>query len=276
MQNEPQPPVLGVDPVTGEPYPAPPPPPPVLEAPPKKLLAPIWHTVLVVLILLGNSLATALFTHKGAGAGIVTEKDRIVQYAATIGLEFFLLAVVWVGLRLNKTKLRQVIGGRWNTPEEFLIDVGIAIGFWIAAFLILIGLGFLLGLTKGAQVGEAKKLAEMLAPHTPAGLAVFVCLSATAGFVEEIIFRGYLQVQIALISGNFYVGLIASALVFGAGHGYEGTRRMLLIVVYGVMFGLLAHWRKSLRPGMMAHAWHDSFEGFILHFVARRGLPPLQ
>jgi len=39
---------------------------------------------------------------------------------------------------------------------------------------------------------------------------------------------------------------------------------MFLIFIYGAMFGTLAILRKSLRPGMMAHAWHDSFEGVIL------------
>lgn len=273
MQNEPQP-APGFDPVTGQPYSAP----PTIGAPqPKKLLAPLWHTVLVIVILLGNSLFTAAFTsQKARDVSAITENARIAQYGATILLEVFLLGVVWIGLRLRKTKIRELIGGRWNTPEDFLIDVAIAIGFWIVALGVLAGLGYLFGLTKGAQAGEAKKLADMLGPRSPLGLVIWVCLSTTAGFVEEIIFRGYLQRQIAIISGNVYAGLIASALIFGGGHGYEGTRRMVLIAVYGAMFGVLAHWRKSLRPGMMAHAWHDAFEGFVLRFVAQKGLPPMR
>lgn len=272
MQNEP-PPALGLDPVTGQPYSVP----PVIGAPePRKLLAPLWHTVLIIIVLLGNSFLTAAFTsQKAREAGAITEKARIAQYAVTILLEFVLLGVVWIGLRLRRTKIRELIGGRWATPEDFLIDVGIAIGFWLAAILVLAGLGYLLGLTKGAQASEAKRLAEMLGPRSPAGLVIWVCLSTTAGFVEEIIFRGYLQQQIAALSGNVYIGLITSALIFGAGHGYEGTRRMALIAVYGAMFGVLAYWRKSLRPGMMAHAWHDAFGGFFLRFVAQKGLPPM-
>jgi membrane protease YdiL (CAAX protease family) len=71
------------------------------------------------------------------------------------------------------------------------------------------------------------------------------------------------------------VGLVSSAIIFGAGHGYEGTWRMVLIAIFGAMFGILAHVTKSLRPGMMAHAWHDAFEGFLLRFVAQKGLPPM-
>jgi len=41
---------------------------------------------------------------------------------------------------------------------------------------------------------------------------------------------------------------------------------MVLIAVYGMLFGLLAHFRKNLRPGMMAHTFQDAFSG-IMFFV---------
>jgi membrane protease YdiL (CAAX protease family) len=62
-------------------------------------------------------------------------------------------------------------------------------------------------------------------------------------------------------------GVLISATVFGAAHGYEGGPRMMLIGIYGLMFGLLAWWRKSLRPGMIAHAWHDAISGAVLHLL---------
>jgi hypothetical protein len=37
------------------------------------------------------------------------------------------------------------------------------------------------------------------------------------------------------------------------------------------MFGLLALWRRSLRPRMVTHAWHDSFEGILLFVGTRKG-----
>jgi hypothetical protein len=36
---------------------------------------------------------------------------------------------------------------------------------------------------------------------------------------------------------------------------------VILIALYGAMFGILAHWRGSVRPGMIAHAWQDSLSG---------------
>jgi membrane protease YdiL (CAAX protease family) len=240
---------------------------------PRKLLAPVWHTVLIVLIMLLNSYGSAKLASGAMGqdAKAITENVRVVQYAVTIVLEFFLLFLVWIGLRLNGTRIQDVIGGRWGTAAAFWLDVAIAIGFAFVAYWTIFGLSFALGLAKQSQIEQTKKLASMLAPHTWHALLLFVLLSTIAGFVEEIIFRGYLQKQFAILSGNVYAGLIGSALIFGAGHGYEGARRMVLIFILGLMFGYLALWRKSLRPGMIGHAMFDSAQGVALFIATKIG-----
>jgi hypothetical protein len=39
------------------------------------------------------------------------------------------------------------------------------------------------------------------------------------------------------------------------------------IVVIGVLFGALAAWRKTLRVGMVAHAWQDIWGGWLIHVI---------
>jgi membrane protease YdiL (CAAX protease family) len=237
------------------------------------LLAPVWHTLLVVGILVGNSYFTARLFGRALQHGPIlnSHQARLFQYGATIVLEFFLLAIVWLGLRTTKTTIRDLIGGKWNTPEDFLIDMAITAGFWVTSALILAGLGYLMGLSSPAQVNEMKQRMGGLMPQIGFEMVVWVLLSCTAGFVEEIIFRGYLQRQIGAMAGNIYVGLGVSAIIFGAGHGYEGARRMVLIALYGAMFGMLALWRKSLRPGMIAHAWQDAFAGISYRLLEKFG-----
>jgi hypothetical protein len=41
----------------------------------------------------------------------------------------------------------------------------------------------------------------------------------------------------------------------------SGSRRVREDHVLGALYGSLALWRKSLRPGMMAHAWSDILSG---------------
>jgi membrane protease YdiL (CAAX protease family) len=58
-------------------------------------------------------------------------------------------------------------------------------------------------------------------------------------------------------------GILLSAATFGAAHAYQGFRMVILIGLYGATFGILTYWRKSLRPGMIAHAWNDSLKGVL-------------
>jgi len=36
-----------------------------------------------------------------------------------------------------------------------------------------------------------------------------------------------------------------------------------IIALYGLMFGVFAYWRRSVRPGMIAHAWQDAVTGIL-------------
>jgi len=268
MENEAQP-FAGFDPAAGQSDFVS----PAIEPPSKKLLAPIWHTVLIIVIMLGNSFFTARVASKVMGGShAVSGAEKYASYITSIGLELVLLAILWVGLRINRTRIRELIGGRWNTPEDFILDFVIGFGFAVVSYFILGALSFGLGLAKPNQVEDTKKLASMLAPHSWGALVVFILLSATAGFVEELIFRGYLQQQIATFSGKMYIGVVASALVFGGGHGYEGIRRMVLIFVFGLMFSALTLWRKNLRSAMFGHAIFDCAQGILLFFITRSGL----
>src|SRR5215471_10132539 len=122
-------------------------------AQPTKLLAPVWHTILIIVIMVVNSYYTAKFLHI---SGTTLASSRIWDYVFTIGFEFFLLLLVWFGLWMKKYSMRELIGGKWSRPEDFLIDVGIAIGFWLVSLLILAGLAYLLGQMNEASVNEMK------------------------------------------------------------------------------------------------------------------------
>ena len=116
---------------------------------------------------------------------------------------------------------------------------------------------------------ELSKTLGFLAPHSNLEFALFVALALTAAFCEEIIFRGYLQKQFAAASGMASIGILAQGVLFGAAHGYQGAKLMFTIGVYGALFGILAAWRKSLRPGMMAHFLQDFISGLLLRFLTQ-------
>ncbi len=225
-----------------------------------RLLAPWWHTTLLIALLLLASLNGTRGQHP------LANRSKLSQYLWGIAWEWILLGFTWLGVR-KRISLRALIGGRWMNMEQFLRDVLYAAAFWVCALAVL-GLGAeLMHLDQAGKIESMRKQLGFLTPGSHLELAVWFCLSATAGFCEEIIFRGYLQRQLAAFGKSTLLGVLLSAAIFGASHGYEGAARMLLIGIYGLLFGLLAWWRKSLRPGMMAHAWHDAFSGVILRML---------
>src|SRR5882672_4522928 len=95
--------------------------------PPKNnMIAPVWHTVMIVALLLGNSLlgSTKLPTVSGPNA-------RIVLYSGTFIFELFIVALIWFWIRRSGVSMRNLIGGRWDSVESFLLDVALAVGFFI-------------------------------------------------------------------------------------------------------------------------------------------------
>ena len=225
------------------------------------LLAPLWHTAIILVLLLGISLVNALTRHLAA----TPAHTHYVMYGVTLVWEWVLLALVHWGLLMRRTPLRQLLGVRRPGAREFWTDVGIAIGFWFAS---LIALGLVGVLLRAARLHPEKirSVVSHMAPASPAELALWFALSISAGFCEELIFRGYLQQQFSSLTRRIWIGIAISAVFFGLSHGYEGASGMLLITLYGAFFGILAHLRCSLRPGIIAHAWHDSLSGVVLYF----------
>ena len=224
------------------------------------LLAPVWHTAVVVALLLLMSLGGSRGHHP------LAENGKMLQYLWGMTWEWILVGLVWLGIR-KRVSLRALVGGRWATFDEFLLDVLIAALFWIFAAVVLAGGAKLMHLDQAGKIDSMRRQLGFLVPRTNLELAVWFLLSSTAGFCEEIIFRGYLQLQFAAIANSMLAGTLLSAVVFGASHGYEGVARMILIGIFGLLFGLLAWWRKSLRPGMIAHAWHDALSGAVLRML---------
>jgi membrane protease YdiL (CAAX protease family) len=226
------------------------------------LVAPAWHTALFVAVVV---LFAALAAR--TQGQMVARHGRVSVYLMTMAWEYLLVGYILWGARKKGVTLREIVGGKWNSWEDFLLDVGIAFGCWIVAGGILAGFSYALGLTSPSQVAEAKKQIGPLLPQTGLELGIWLVLSATAGFCEEIMFRGYLQKQFRAATRSTTAAIVLQAVVFGIAHAYQGGRRIILIGVYGALFGILAAWRKSLRPGMIGHAMQDSFSGIAFRLL---------
>jgi membrane protease YdiL (CAAX protease family) len=182
--------------------------------------------------------------------------NRVRFYLVTLFFEWLLFVLVLAGVRRHGASVLIVLGDHWHSVRQLLRDIGIAAGFWVVAAVLLWVLGWLL------RIAALGSNVSML-PHRGIELTLWIALSVTAGICEETIFRGYLQRQFMALTKSAPAGIVLSAAAFGAAHAYQGFRMVILIGLYGAMFGILAYWRRSVRPGMIAHALQDSLNGVL-------------
>lgn len=210
--------------------------------------------------LLGLVLVLAAFTvfglftvhHLLSAGGALSTITKAEIYGATLAFEWVLAAyAVWRLRRLGlSTKTLVNIP---STAKGWLIDIGVTVGFFLVWAAVGQGLSHLL---KPGTPGFSGLL-----PSNPLEIALWILLSLSAGFCEELLFRGYLQRTLEL-STNTAIAIVTQGVIFGLAHAYQGVKLVSLIMVLGTMLGLLAHWRRKLLPGMMFHAITDIVGAF--------------
>ncbi len=226
--------------------------------PDSNAIAPVWHMA-VVLLLLFSLVALGWFTL--GGDRINHAHNRVLIYALTMAIEWLIVAFIAWGARWQGATLTILAGNFSLTLHSIARDLGLAIAYLVIANIVLGILGLILGrLTHATPNAHIKNFL----PHTGLEIAAWLLLALTAGICEEMIFRGYLQRQITVWTGYAAAGIVLQGIVFGVAHAYQGPTQILVISVYGCMFGMLAYWRKSLRPGMAAHFFQDAVGGLVL------------
>jgi hypothetical protein len=159
-------------------------------------------------------------------------------------------------LRRTGTKLSELIGGRWTSAKDVLVDLALAVGLWGVWMLFQMGWDRWLGPEHAASI-------QIFLPRRPLEILLWIGVSISAGICEEFVFRGYFQKQFEALTHRVWIALFLQAVLFGISHGYQGIEACVKIAVFGALYGLLALWRKSLRPGMMAHAGSDILSGIF-------------
>ena len=253
------------------------------------MIAPVWHTVVLILAIFAISFIGVYRHPAGQNPAAV---NRLRTYAVTAVLEFVLIGWVALGVRLRGIRLGSLLGTVSTSLRSIALDAGIAILFWMLSLMTLGTIAiFWLSIdnlihhrpimTTTSKDGKtptpdpsqlkAARAVVQLAPENGKEVACWLLLCMLVGVAEELVFRGYLQQQFTAWSrGAAAGGVVFSAIMFGSAHGYEGVRAMFLLVVFGVLFSLLALFRKNLRAGIFAHAWHDAFAGLTVALLHAR------
>ncbi len=111
-------------------------------------------------------------------------------------------------------------------------------------------------------------------------LAVYLVVSwTTAGFGEEVIWRGFLMTRIMAIFGcgplGWGLALVLSSVGFGLMHAYQGTTGIFLTGFVGLILGLVYLVSgRQLWLVILIHALTDTIAMLIFYSGAWRGLMP--
>ena len=215
----------------------------------RKTIAPVWHTLVLLTVFAALAVLGALAQPSApVHARPASMQPRLIPLQLeAIVFEWATLAWVWFGVHLRGVRVSELIGGRWLNPKSILVDVSLGLTLW----------AIWVGITKAVALFFGHSPDSIPFPANLVESVLAICVAVSAGVCEEIVFRGYLQRQFYGITGSLVVSVVLQAIVFGVPHVYQGLRVGIMSGLYGVAFGVLAFWRRSLRPGIIAHVWSD-------------------
>jgi membrane protease YdiL (CAAX protease family) len=159
------------------------------------------------------------------------------------------------GLSLSRVFARQLGLAARRPLVEAGIGFGLGLLVWpllLVSLLVIVGVIFALG-------------GEQLLPQQPPALIVWiaglpawlkVALALSAGLVEELFFRGFLQPR---------VGIGVSTLLFVLAHlSYDQPFMLIGITILSLVFAGLVWWRQNVWPAVAAHFLFDAVQLLIL------------
>jgi len=196
----------------------------------------------------------------GTAGQLAPHRQALHVYLSAICMDWALLYYCWVGVRRRGGSFESISGGRWRSARELLADVAIAIPFWIVWEAAAYGLTWLVG-------PSAAKTVDSLLPSSLLEILVWTATCITAGVCEEIGFRGYVLHQLRALTGSTALAVVGQGLVFGLFHLYQGWKNAVVIALLGMLYGLLAIWRRNLRANILSHAMTDFWEGWLKFLV---------
>ena len=171
--------------------------------------------------------------------------------------------VIWSAMRRTRQELSLTTPDGWR-----LVIAVVIVGLTLALFSLQ--LWSLRRFSVEKRIAARPKLGSLdfILPRTARDYRWFLALSITAGFCEELLYRGYLPWIFAPWLGR--VGaLLFVAVLFGVGHLYQGRRGAIKATLVGVSFVIILLVTGSIIPGMIVHALVDMGGGTVGYLLFR-------
>jgi len=217
----------------------------------------IAHPIHTMILLVGEGALVVRSAMHAEQMRNAVNLNRVHMYERTMLTEWLGFAFVLLGVWLAGADFAAVLGERWRSVRAVLRDIGLGVAFSIVTTIVL-------SMLQPHEGSGADRAVQFLLPHGRFEMTLWAALSITAGICEETIYRGYLLRQFTVLTKNVPAGIVISGVAFGLAHSYQGWRLAMVNGLEGMMLGAMAHWRKSVRPGMIAHAFKDAVAPMLM------------
>lgn len=142
----------------------------------------------------------------------------------------------------------------------------IALGLFVFYVFVLVP-----GITKLTGVPIDYSSFDQLRGNLPACLIALLLVWATAGFGEEIIFRGYFMRQFVKFFGESKVSIVLNIILlasfFGFMHSYQGITGQIVAGIVGGLLALIFYLRKyDLWFVIAVHGFFDTIAIICIYF----------
>ena len=171
-------------------------------------------------------------------------------------LPVLLLVVICLGLGWSPQLLGLHLPTNWYLAG-LVLAMGIIV---IVALMLLLRLGVRdPAFRSSLSTSASTRVAASLVPRTAKERFLFAFASLTAGFCEELLYRGFLLLYLTHLFPriSMVLALPLAALVFGLSHISYGRVPALLSGVAGLAYGFLYVITGSLYLPMMVHTLYD-------------------
>jgi membrane protease YdiL (CAAX protease family) len=187
-----------------------------------------------------------------------TSSDRLSLYASSITAQWVLAVLIAWRAFARGLHWKSLGFSLRPSADIFFVAVGGAVVLGGAHWLNLRRVGR----SKSPHVERIRSLATKIFPHSNHESIVFCGLAFTAGICEEFFYRGFVFAALSELSTPTWAILLASSVLFGFAHAYQGRGGILSTLLLGIVFGTVRILYHSLVPVILWHIAVDLVAGF--------------
>jgi membrane protease YdiL (CAAX protease family) len=149
-------------------------------------------------------------------------------------------------------------------PYKFWFYIG-SIG---ALYLLALGCGMVSRIPSLLGLHDNRVIMQRTLRLIDRNTALLVFSAITAGFTEELIFRGYMVPRLELLFKNKYMPVLISAALFSAIHyRYFSLTEIIFTFLLGVVFAVYYQMYRNIKVLIITHAIIDLIAFLLFRFV---------